>query len=136
MVKNLMKLILLIFSLFIASIAYATGDYNFENEYVKLNKELKKAVINNYVSSRNYDDKNVAISEKLQSKKAWCELNKANLNLIDFIADHYVEYQELMKTNNLDDDSTIEKVKESQLIYKGLYERAKAELKDTEFKCE
>lgn len=136
MVINQMKFLVLIFSILGTSISFAAENFNFEDEYVRLQGELNKAVFNNYASSRDYEDKKIPLSEKLQSKKAWCELNKAHLNLMNLVSDHFTEYKELMRINNIDDDSTIEKVKESQSIFKGHYERSKAALNDTDYKCE
>ena len=51
--------------LFISSSCFALSGDEFDQQYRHLNGELNKAVINNMIYSRDYDDKEVPLSEKL-----------------------------------------------------------------------
>ena len=94
--------------LFVSSSCFALSSDEFDQQYQNLNGELNKAVINNMIYSRDYDDKKVPFSEKLESKSKWCDLTKARVNLLDFVIQNFSAYKAWVKQNNLDDDSSLD----------------------------
>lgn len=80
----------------------------FDKQYQNLNGELNKAVINNMIYSKDYDDKKIPLSEKIESKSKWCDLTKTRINLLDFVIQNFSSYKEWVKKNNLDDDSSLD----------------------------
>lgn len=94
--------------LFVSSSCFALSSDEFDQQYRNLNGELNKAIINNMIYSRDYDDKKVPFSEKLESKSKWCDLTKARVNLLDFVIQNFSAYKTWVKQNNLDDDSSLD----------------------------
>lgn len=100
---------LLFISIFLVSgSCFALSSEEFDEQYRDLNGQLSKAVFTNMLYSRDYDDKKVPLSEKLESKSKWCDLTKARINLLDFVIQNFSSYKEWVKKNNLDDDSSLD----------------------------
>ena len=87
---------------------FALSSEEFDKQYQNLNGELNKAVINNMIYSKDYDDKKIPLSEKIESKSKWCDLTKTRINLLDFVIQNFSSYKEWVKKNNLDDDSSLD----------------------------
>ena len=94
--------------LFVSCSCFALSSEEFDNQYQNLNGELNKAVINNMIYSKDYDDKKIPLSEKIESKSKWCDLTKTRINLLDFVIQNFSSYKEWVKKNNLDDDSSLD----------------------------
>ncbi|WP_180029074.1 hypothetical protein [Acinetobacter sp. YH16032] len=94
--------------LFVSCSCFALSSEEFDKQYQNLNGELNKAVINNMIYSKNYDDKKIPLSEKIESKSKWCDLTKTRINLLDFVIQNFSSYKEWVKKNNLDDDSSLD----------------------------
>ena len=71
--------------LFVSCSCFALSSEEFDKQYQNLNGELNKAVINNMIYSKDYDDKKIPLSEKIESKSKWCDLTKTRINLLDFV---------------------------------------------------
>ena len=104
---SLMKLLSFIL-LFVSCSCFALSSEEFDKQYQNLNGELNKAVINNMIYSKDYDDKKIPLSEKIESKSKWCDLTKTRINLLDFVIQNFSSYKEWVKKNNLDDDSSLD----------------------------
>ena len=102
-----MKLLIFIL-LFVSCSCFALSSEEFDKQYQNLNGELNKAVINNMIYSKDYDDKKIPLSEKIESKSKWCDLTKTRINLLDFVIQNFSSYKEWVKKNNLDDDSSLD----------------------------
>ena len=87
---------------------FALSSEEFDKQYQNLNGELNKAVINNMIYSKDYDDKKIPLSEKIESKSKWCDLTKTRINLLDFVIQNFSSYKEWVKKNSLDDDSSLD----------------------------
>ena len=94
--------------LFVSCSCFALSSEEFDKQYQNLNGELNKAVINNMIYSKDYDDKKTPLSEKIESKSKWCDLTKTRINLLDFVIQNFSSYKEWVKKNNLDDDSSLD----------------------------
>ena len=94
--------------LFVSCSCFALSSEEFDKQYQNLNGELNKAVINNMIYSKDYDDKKIPLSEKIESKSKWCDLTKTRINLLDFVIQNFSSYKEWVKKNNLDDDSSLD----------------------------
>ena len=94
--------------LFVSCSCFALSSEEFDKQYQNLNGELNKAVINNMIYSKDYDDKKIPLSEKRESKSKWCDLTKTRINLLDFVIQNFSSYKEWVKKNNLDDDSSLD----------------------------
>ena len=94
--------------LFVSCSCFALSSEEFDKQYQNLNGELNKAVINNMIYSKDYDDKKIPLSEKIESKSKWCDLTKTKINLLDFVIQNFSSYKEWVKKNNLDDDSSLD----------------------------
>ena len=94
--------------LFVSCSCFALSSEEFDKQYQNLNGELNKAVINNMIYSKDYDDKKIPLSEKIESKSKWCDLTKTRINLLDFSIHNFSSYKEWVKKNNLDDDSSLD----------------------------
>ncbi|MFW1941539.1 hypothetical protein [Acinetobacter junii] len=94
--------------LFVSCSCFALSSEEFDKQYQNLNGELNKAVINNMIYSKDYDDKKIPLSEKIGSKSKWCDLTKTRINLLDFVIQNFSSYKEWVKKNNLDDDSSLD----------------------------
>ena len=94
--------------LFVSCSCFALSSEEFDKQYQNLNGELNKAVINNMIYSKDYDDKKIPLSEKIESKSKWCELTKTRINLLDFVIQNFSSYKEWVKKNSLDDDSSLD----------------------------
>ena len=107
MAFKIMKLLSFIL-LFVSCSCFALSSEEFDKQYQNLNGELNKAVINNMIYSKDYDDKKIPLSEKIESKSKWCDLTKTRINLLDFVIQNFSSYKEWVKKNNLDDDSSLD----------------------------
>ena len=77
---------LLFISIFLVSgSCFALSSEEFDEQYRDLNGQLSKAVFTNMLYSRDYDDKKVPLSEKLESKSKWLFL----LVDISYISTHF-----------------------------------------------
>ena len=94
--------------LFVSCSCFALSSEEFDKQYQNLNGELNKAVINNMIYSKDYDDKKIPLSEKIESKSKWCDLTKTRINLLDFVIQNFSSYKEWVKKNSLDDDSSLD----------------------------
>ena len=94
--------------LFVSCSCFALSSEEFDKQYQNLNGELNKAVINNMIYSKDYDDKKIQLSEKIESKSKWCDLTKTRINLLDFVIQNFSSYKEWVKKNSLDDDSSLD----------------------------
>ena len=94
--------------LFVSCSCFALSSEEFDKQYQNLNGEHNKAVINNMIYSKDYDDKKIPLSEKIESKSKWCDLTKTRINLLDFVIQNFSSYKEWVKKNNLDDDSSLD----------------------------
>ena len=94
--------------LFVSCSCFALSSEEFDKQYQNLNGELNKAVINNMIYSKDYDDKKIPLSEKIESKSKWCDLTKTRINLLDFVIQNFSSYKEWVKQNNLNDDSSLD----------------------------
>ncbi|MFW1953221.1 hypothetical protein [Acinetobacter beijerinckii] len=94
--------------LFVSCSCFALSSEEFDKQYQNLNGELNKAVINNMIYSKDYDDKKIPLSGKIESKSKWCDLTKTRINLLDFVIQNFSSYKEWVKKNNLDDDSSLD----------------------------
>ena len=94
--------------LFVSCSCFALSSEEFDKQYQNLNGELNKAVINNMIYSKDYDDKKIPLSEKIESESKWCDLTKTRINLLDFVIQNFSSYKEWVKKNNLDDDSSLD----------------------------
>ena len=94
--------------LFVSCSCFALSSEEFNKQYQNLNGELNKAVINNMIYSKDYGDKKIPLSEKIESKSKWCDLTKTRINLLDFVIQNFSSYKEWVKKNNLDDDSSLD----------------------------
>ena len=94
--------------LFVSCSCFALSSEEFDKQYQNLNGELNKAVINNMIYSKDYDDKKIPLSEKIESKSKWCDLTKTRINLLDFVIQNFSSYKEWVRKNNLDDDSSLD----------------------------
>ncbi|PKF33406.1 hypothetical protein [Acinetobacter proteolyticus] len=131
-----MKLFTFIICLVTANTCFALTPEEFEQEYVRLKSELNRAVLQNAIDSRDYNDEKIPEEEKFQSQSSWCKLAKKRVNLLDFVVKNYPDYKELMKKNNQDDDSTLKDFKKFYKSQNAMYLRLNDALKDTEYKCE
>ena len=107
MALKIMKLLSFIL-LFVSCSCLALSSEEFDKQYQNLNGELNKAVINNMIYSKDYDDKKIPLSEKIESKSKWCDLTKTRINLLDFVIQNFSSYKEWVKKNSLDDDSSLD----------------------------
>ncbi|MFW2075969.1 MULTISPECIES: hypothetical protein [unclassified Acinetobacter] len=94
--------------LFVSCSCFALSSEEFDKQYQNLNGEHNKAVINNMIYSKDYDDKKIPLSEKIESKSKWCDLTKTRINLLDFVIQNFSSYKEWVKKNNLDDDANLD----------------------------
>ena len=94
--------------LFVSCSCFALSSEEFDKQYQNLNGELNKAVINNMIYSKDYDDKKIPLSEQIESKSKWCDLTKTRINLLDFVIQNFSSYKEWVKKNSLDDDSSLD----------------------------
>ena len=94
--------------LFVSCSCFALSSEEFDKQYQNLNGELNKAVINNMIYSKDYDDKKIPLSEKIESKSKWCDLTKTRINLLDFVIQNFSSYKEWVIKNSLDDDSSLD----------------------------
>lgn len=127
---NSLNLLLIIF--FVSGNCFALSSEEFDKQYQYLNAEKTKAVLHNMTSSRNYDDKKVPLSEKIESKSAWCDLIEARLNLLDFVSQNFSAYQVWLKQNNLEDDSSEDDVDNSIKMWVKSYIGCMENLKEFE----
>lgn len=104
----------------------------FDKQYQHLNAEKTKAVLQNMTSSKDYNDKKSPLSEKIESKKAWCDLIEARLNLLDFVSQNFSTYQVWLKQNNLEDDSSEDDVDKSIRMWVKSYIGCMENLKELE----
>ena len=98
---------------FISSSSFALSNEEFDKQYLYLKSEATKAIFHKMISSRDYDDKKIPLSEKIESQSAWCSLIKANLNLLDLVNQNFSAYQFWLKQNNLEDNSSEDDIDKS-----------------------
>ncbi|MDC4255719.1 hypothetical protein NQ622_17365 [Acinetobacter baumannii] len=108
--------------LFVSCSCFALSSEEFDKQYQHLNVEKTKAIFyNNTIGPIDYDDKKVPLSEKIESKSAWCNLTKARLNLLDFVSQNFSAYQAWLQQNNLKDDTSKDDIDKSSLVWKKSY---------------
>lgn len=94
-----MKNIILAISLFVCGYANAYQKEDFEKNYAELSEKLESSV-SQAVGSMN--------GENALSKNMFCLKNQAKLNFQSYLIDNFEDYENMLKSNNIDPPSKSE----------------------------
>ncbi|MRT37128.1 hypothetical protein GJV03_08145 [Acinetobacter sp. RIT698] len=94
-----MKNIILVISLFVCGYANAYQKEDFEKNYAELSEKLESSV-SQAVGSMNGDN--------ALSKNMFCLKNQAKLNFQSYLIDNFEDYENMLKSNNIDPPSKSE----------------------------